>query len=73
MQGTAKAFYDNVDTLPLDASSTFIRSTNNRAQPTSMVGARDFESVTGPMMALLQAVREGTVQAYLDILQIAVP
>jgi hypothetical protein len=73
LQGVAGEFYENVATLPLDASSVFIRTTNGRAQPTSMVGAREFESILGPMMELIRAIREGVVQGYLDILKIAVP
>jgi hypothetical protein len=68
----ADEFYENVATLPLDASSVLIRTTNGGPSPTSIVGARDFQSVVYSLPNLLKSFTEGNIQGYLDLLFVPV-
>jgi hypothetical protein len=72
MEQISGKFYENVATLPVNASSMFIRTTNGRNLPTSSIGARDFQSILGSIMDSIQAFREGSIQNYVDLLQIPV-
>jgi hypothetical protein len=58
-------FADNVGTLPLDESSTFIRSCFNNCQP--MSASRAVMQLDS-MMGLLRDVRDGRIRSYLDVL-----
>src|SRR5207249_2487612 len=59
---TAPQFYSSVEALPRDASSTFIRSANQKAQ----VGL--FISKLSSMNDVLAAYKGGRVSAYADLL-----
>jgi hypothetical protein len=56
-------FYQSVATLPLDASSTFIRSGN---QPTR--GRGGLTPMMSPILDILGAFREGIINAHADVL-----
>lgn len=60
-------FYDSVDTLPLDASSTFIRSGN------SAVFGRGsgLTLMMSPILDVLAAYKEGRVNAQVDVLRLS--
>jgi len=64
----ADMFYDNVSTLPLDASSTFIRAFSNPGGGLG-VGGRSFrfESTLSSMTELIQEFRAGRVRQYGDV------
>ena len=62
-----RRFYENVATLPLDSSSTFIRS---------VAGARGFVfgrlgSVISSMPELVKAYKDGRILTYADIIQLS--
>jgi hypothetical protein len=61
-------FYDNVATLPLDASSTFIRSGGGGFQRGGS-GMRAPNVLAG-MLETLDAVRDGRIRAYNDVFSI---
>jgi hypothetical protein len=61
---TLKRFYENVATLPLNSSSTFIRSAQATGVQPGIV-----QSYSSPMRDVLDAVIEGRVQNFNDILQ----
>ena len=70
-------FYKNVETLPLDASSSFIRSIGggfrggyNGAAPQMRYGGR-LASVTSSIQDLLKAFDAGKVQYYGDVIQMS--
>jgi hypothetical protein len=58
-------FADNVGTMPLDESSTFIRSCfNNCVSTTSSRAVMQLDS----MMGLLKDARDGRIRSYIDVL-----
>lgn len=64
-------FYANVATLPLDASSTFIRSISNRwGRGVVSRGANTplMSQLIGPMQATVEAFRGGTLLWYGDVI-----
>ena len=61
-------FYDNVATLPLDASSTFIRSGGGGFQGGGS-GMRAPNVLAG-MLETLAAVRDGRIRTYSDVFSI---
>jgi hypothetical protein len=70
-------FYKNVETLPLDANSSFIRSIGggfrggyNGAMPQMRYGGR-LASVTSGIQDLLKAFDSGKVQYYGDVIQMS--
>ena len=70
-------FYKNVATLPLDSTSTFIRSIGggfrggyNTASPQMRYGGR-LASVTSGIQDLLKAFNEGKVQWYGDVISMS--
>jgi len=70
-------FYKNVATLPLDSTSTFIRSIGggfrggyNTAAPQMRYGGR-LASVTSGIQDLLKAFNEGKVQWYGDVISMS--
>lgn len=69
-----RRYYDNVATLPLDTSSTFVRSVFNSGGSRSLAGFGG-RSVTllQPVMELVRAVREGRVQTYNDVISMSSP
>lgn len=60
-------FFANVATLPLDASSTFVRSVANRWNA-SVRGGPLMSQRLGPMQQTLEAVRAGRVLWYGDVI-----
>jgi hypothetical protein len=60
-------FYRNVEALPLDSSSTFIRSVNGGGG----FGGIRFESVLASMTATVDALNKGRVRGYYDIIQMS--
>jgi hypothetical protein len=70
-------FYKNVATLPLDSTSTFIRSIGggfrggyNNASPQMRYGGR-LASVTSGIQDLLKAFNEGKIQWYGDVISMS--
>lgn len=69
-------FYANVATLPLDASSTFIRSISNRwGRGMVSRGANSplMSQLIGPMQATVEAFRGGTLLWYGDVIAMTRP
>lgn len=64
-------FYTNVATLPLDSTSTFIRSVTNRWGRGS--GGPLMSQLIAPMQGTIEAYRTGRVQWYGDVLSIVWP
>jgi hypothetical protein len=67
-------FYSNVATLPMDSTSTFIRSVTNRWSRGSgaMMGPL-MSQLIGPMQTTVDAFRTGRLQWYGDVLAIVRP
>jgi hypothetical protein len=66
--GGAKSFYDNVATLPLNSSSTFIRSNGlNQASPQGASGIYN-SMLLSPMVEMLSALKEGRITTYAEVL-----
>jgi hypothetical protein len=72
-------YYKNVATLPLDSTSSFIRSIGGGrgyglpARPAAQqmsLGGR-LPSVTSPMLALIRAFNEGRIQTYGDVINMS--
>jgi len=61
-------FYDNVATLPLDASSTFIRSGGGGFQGGG--SGMNAPNVLAGMLETLAAVRDGRIRSYNDVFSI---
>jgi len=61
-----KSFYENVSTLPLNSSSSFIRSAQATGVQPGIV-----QSYTSSMQEVLSAVTEGRVQNFTDILRMS--
>jgi hypothetical protein len=59
-------FYANVATLPLNETSTFIRSASNRAPRSRNRGIR-MSQLVQPIEELLVEVRKGRVESYRDV------
>jgi hypothetical protein len=59
-------FYDNVATLPLDASSTFIRSAGGGVRGFGGGGMRA-PNVIASMQETIAAVKAGKIQRYIDV------
>jgi hypothetical protein len=79
--GVADRYYRNVETLPLDAGSTFIRSIGGgfRGFPSSANGNPPIQRVRGGRLAsvicsiedLLKAFNEGKVTSYADVISLS--
>lgn len=66
-----RAYYANVATMPLDSTSTFVRSVfNTGGRNFGGFGARSV-TVLQPVLQLLQAVREGRIQTYGDVISMS--
>jgi hypothetical protein len=64
-------FYNNVATLPLDSSSTFIRSlSNGNGFRPGSPNSRSVQLLSS-MLETLKAVQDGRVQTYYDMIQLA--
>lgn len=71
--GAWRNFYANVATLPIDASSQFIRSVNGgnyRGQFRGGYGMR-FQSLLSPVTDVLKAYNEGRVRYYSDVIELS--
>jgi hypothetical protein len=64
-------FYNNVATLPLDSTSTFIRSlSNGNGFRPGSPNSRSIQLLSS-MLETLKAVQDGRVQTYYDMIQLA--
>jgi hypothetical protein len=64
-------FYGNVATLPLDSSSTFIRSlSNGNGFRPGSPNSRSVQLLSS-MLETIKAVQDGRVQTYYDMIQLA--
>jgi hypothetical protein len=61
-------FYRNVATLPLDSTSTFIRSVTNRMRFTQPPSSLLMSQLTSPITSLVRDVTNGQVQSYGDVI-----
>jgi len=68
-----RKYYDNVATLPLDASSTFIRSIggNSGFRPPPGAPFGRLPSVVCSIEDLLKAVSDGRITSYADVIQMS--
>lgn len=67
-------FYNNVATLPMDSTSTFIRSVTNRwSRGSSGAMGPLMSQLIGPMQTTIDAFRTGRLQQYGDVLAIVRP
>jgi hypothetical protein len=69
-------FFGNVATMPLDTSSTFIRSShmaydNSSGRPSRVVAGGNFISLLCPMKDLITAFNSGRVQTYDQVIQMS--
>ena len=69
-------FFANVATMPLDSSSTFIRSShmsydNVSGRPSRVVAGGNFISLLCPMQNLISAFNNGRVQTYDQVIQMS--
>ena len=64
-------FYSNVATLPLNSSSTFIRSVNTRSYLQGGPYPGQSQSVLSPMLDHVSAFKEGRIRSYLDVIQMS--
>jgi hypothetical protein len=65
-----RQYYENVATLPIDSSSTFVRAVFNFGFTGGGSGARSI-TMLQPVLDLLAAFREGRVQSYLDVVNMS--
>jgi hypothetical protein len=68
--GQWRRFYRNVSALPLDSSSTFIRSVNAGAYGRFGYGMR-FQSLLSPMGETVKAFDEGRIRYYNDVIRMS--
>jgi hypothetical protein len=66
-----RRFYDNVAQLPIDASSTFIRSVNGAASTRPRPAANRFDSVLSSMTEIIKAFHDGTIRYYFDVIEMS--
>jgi DNA segregation ATPase FtsK/SpoIIIE-like protein len=67
-----RRYYENVETLPLDSRSTFIRSIGGGARGFGRgPGFGRLGSVLSPMQELLKAYRDGRVTTYADVIRMS--
>jgi hypothetical protein len=66
-----RQYYENVATLPIDSSSTFVRAVFNSFGYSG--GGSGPRSITmlQPVMDLLKALREGKIMSYLDVVNLS--
>jgi hypothetical protein len=66
-----RRYYENVATLPVDSSSTFVRAVfNNIGYMGGGTGARSI-TMLQPVLDLLKAFREGRITSYLDVVNMS--
>ena len=61
-----RQYYENVATLPVDSSSTFVRAIFTFGYSGGGSGARSV-TMLQPVLELLKAYREGKIQSYFDV------
>lgn len=66
--GSWRRFYNNVSELPMDTSSTFIRSVTGAASPRARRTRNRFDSVLGSMMETIKAFQDGRIRYYFDVI-----
>jgi hypothetical protein len=66
-----RQFYTNVGELPVDTSSTFIRSVNGSAATRPRRAMNRFDSVLCSMMDTIKAFREGQIRYYFDVIEMS--
>ena len=65
-----RQYYENVATLPLDSTSTFVRAVFNFGYTGGGSGARSI-TMLQPVLDLLKAFREGKITGYLDVVNMS--
>ncbi len=65
--GIAQQFYNNVATLPLDSTSTFVRSAGGGFRGSG--GGFRLGSLLSPMQAFIADFQHGKIQSYFDVIQ----
>ena len=65
-----RQYYENVATLPIDSSSTFLRAVFNFGYAGGGGGARSV-TMLQPVLDLLKAYREGKIQSYFDVVNMS--
>jgi hypothetical protein len=60
-------FYRNIETLPLDSTSLFIRSVTNRMRFVGPQSTMMLSQLTSPMAELVRDVSTGQVRSYMDV------
>ena len=65
-----RQYYENVATLPLDSTSTFVRAVFNFGYNGMSSGARSI-TMLQPVLDLLKALREGKISGYLDVVNMS--
>ncbi len=66
-----KRFYSNVTTLPIDSTSTFIRSLSNRGWVTSQNPNSRSAQLVASMADLVDAFAHGRIESYYSIIQVS--
>ena len=69
--GQWRRFYRNVSTLPLDSSSTFIRSVNAGAYGRFGGYGMRFQSLLSPMIDTVRAFDDGRLRYYNDVIRMS--
>ena len=65
-----RQYYENVATLPVDSTSTFVRAVFNFGYSGGGSGARSI-TMLQPVLDLLKAFREGRIQGYFDVVNMS--
>jgi hypothetical protein len=66
-----RRFYNNVAQLPMDASSTFIRSVNGAASTRARRATNRFDSVLSSMADTVKAFQDGSIRYYFDVIEMS--
>jgi hypothetical protein len=69
--GQWRRFWENVSTLPLDASSTFIRTVNAGSYGRIGGFGMRFQSLLGPMAETVRAFGQGNLRYYNDVIRMS--
>jgi len=70
--GSARNFYSNVATFPLDETSVFIRSGTPNLGETGVSYYTNFSQLS-PILVTLDAFKTGVIRGYPDVFKIRVP
>ena len=65
-----RQYYENVATLPVDSTSTFVRAVFDFRYGGGVSGARSV-TMLQPVLDLLKAFREGRIQGYFDVVSMS--